>query len=532
MRNTVGEITGLCGIATDITELKRAEVELREAKEAAEAAIAAKASFLVTMSHEIRTPMNGIVGMVEVLDQSELDDEQRDMLAMIRSSADALLVIINDILDYSKIEAGQLDLEAVSMSIKNIVDGVGKTLMPLSDGKRLRLFALADPSVPPWLIGDPVRIRQILLNLADNAVKFTETTGHQVSSVAIWTELAGMTDDGRALVRKGVRDNGIGIPREKIPTLFEAFAQAEQSTARRFGGTGLGLTICKQLVDMMDGEIEIESEVGVGSAFSVVLPLAIDRARQAVSALDDVTGLSVVFLTGLRDEAQRIMSRAFAEWGLVYRLVDGVDELLAYGEACTAARRPLGVIICGSHTTPQEAERIQATLRQRQGPATRLVELSVDRSAKVGLVQPDRVVARGSPIRLTELRHAIAVASGRSSPEVRYEGAEVRRVQARPVPSVEEAAARGELILVAEDNVTNRDVARRQLAMLGYACELTPDGEAALAELRRRRYALVLTDCHMPRMDGFELTAAIRAGEAEGQGPVPVIALTANALQG
>ncbi|MGE0255348.1 MAG: PAS domain S-box protein [Alphaproteobacteria bacterium] len=532
MRNAAGEITGLCGIATDITDLKRAEVELREAKEAAEAATAAKASFLATMSHEIRTPMNGVVGMVELLDQTDLDDEQRDMLATIRSSADALLVIINDILDYSKIEAGRLDLEAVSMSMEDIVDGIGKTLMPLSDAKHLRLFALADPSVPPWLIGDPVRLRQILLNLASNAVKFTDTTPEKVGSVAVWTELAGMTDDGRALVRMGVRDNGIGIPRDKIPTLFEAFAQADHSTARRFGGTGLGLTITRQLVEMMDGEIEVESEVGEGSAFSVVVPLAIDHSRQVATTLDDITGLSIVFLTGLHDEARRIMGRAFAAWGLVYRLVDTVDELLAHGEAAAAAGHPLDVVICGSHALAHEIARIEDVVRGRPGPAARIVELSVDRSAKVGLVRPDRVVARGSPIRLTELRHAIAVAGGRASPEVRYEGAEARRVPGRQAPSVEAAAASGELILVAEDNVTNRDVIRRQLALLGYACVLVPDGAAALAALREQSYALVLTDCHMPRMDGFELTAAVRSGEAPGRATVPIVALTANALQG
>ncbi len=294
-----GRATGVAGVLVDITRLKEAEEELQTAKNAAEAANQAKSAFLAAMSHEIRTPMNGVTGMVELLERTRLEREQRQMLRTVRESAESLLTIIDDILDFSKIEAGRLDLEAVPVSVPKILHGVAETLAPniLKRGRDLDLLGYIDAEVPAWILGDPVRLRQILLNLGGNAVKFTEAGKIIMTADTV-------IRDGRNNIRFRVSDTGIGIATGNLEKLFAAFQQAEGSITRRFGGTGLGLSISRRLVEMMGGKIGIESTLGKGSTFWFEIPaLVVAAPPDAMSEdLPDVVGLRVLVAASDADE--------------------------------------------------------------------------------------------------------------------------------------------------------------------------------------------------------------------------------------
>ena len=405
--------------------------------------------------------------------------------------------------------------------------------MPMADAKGLYFTAAADPAIPPWLVGDPTRIRQILLNLGSNAVKFTDADDDHNGLVVISAELVGPVEDDTVRIRLRVRDTGIGIPADAVPTLFAAFTQAERSTTRRFGGTGLGLTICKQLAELMGGSIDVASEPGAGSTFTATLPLAIDRQRPLPPPGADVSGLRLIAALAHVEEIRSIYADAFAQWGLAHEYVDGLASLQAALIAAAERGETANVVVLSNPISDAEVELFETWMRDDGRVSdVRIVRVDRNRSSGLALVQPNKVVMAGYPVRMSMVRHAIAVAVGRASPEVRYDDDGVTKVKARRAPSVDEALASGELILVAEDNLTNQDVIRRQLNLLGYACEIADDGAAALTAWRDRDYALLLTDCHMPEMDGFELTAAIRDDEDSGPARAPIIAITANALQG
>jgi len=514
-------------VAVDITELKNAETKLHEAIVVAEEATRAKSSFLATMSHEIRTPMNGLMSMAELLDQSELTEDQRSMSVIIRESGAALLVIINDILDFSKIEAGKLDLEYMDLSVIDVVEGVAQLLAPQASEKGLALTAFVDPDLPDFYQGDPVRLRQIMLNLAGNAVKFTEK-----GSVRI--DVAAETgNDKNAVVVFRVKDTGIGLTQEQRDKLFQPFQQADSSTARKFGGTGLGLTICLRLVEMMGGEIGSDSVHGEGSTFWFMLPMPA-TAKQARDMNFDLSGARILTVGEDKDTRTLIQHYLVHQGAEIVHVVSDADALAQLMSAVKEGR-PFDVVLVDHAQNGFEGTAFgQNILADPSLSKTKLVLItpygSQASQEKVG--DPCFFGYLSKPLRRDTLWRMVAAAIGLVSREnvvSRYNEQSSILVP----PDVEEARTAGVLILVAEDNATNQVVIRKLLDKLGFAAEIADDGAIAYQKLLEADYGLLLTDCHMPEMDGYELTGKVRDWEkSEGRTRLPIVALTADALTG
>jgi PAS domain S-box-containing protein len=538
LRQPDGTISNYVSVGEDITEKLRiaAElegyrnrleelvaqrtIELAEARRHAEAASLAKSAFLANMSHEIRTPMNGVLGMLEILAQSELTDEQSAKVEIIRQSGKALAGVIDDVLDFSKIEAGRLELERIPVSIREVVEGLCDSLVPVAAANQVRLNLFVAPEIPTWVLSDEVRLRQLLYNLVGNGIKFSKGLDDRRGHVKVRVDPVSAAE---SRIRFSIADNGVGMTQETIDRLFTPFTQGEVATTRRFGGTGLGLTISRRIIDLIGGSIEIRSTLGVGSEFVVELPLV--AAEGAEVALPDLAGVHCTLVESAEypmDDLAIYLRHAGADVRVVPDPVNSPSE--PGGEHSVAVLvRHIG------NTTP---ERFTA---DADTAAWRLVLILAHGQQELVKTHAFGVTLDENAQRMEVMLHAVAVAAGRVSP---HHGYKPEVPMERIAPTTDDAHRDGLLVLVAEDDEVNRQVISQQLELLGYAAEVAVNGREALRMWLERDYGLVLTDLHMPEMDGYTLAREIRKEEArraatgEPSTPVPIIALTANALRG
>ncbi|MBI3663372.1 MAG: PAS domain S-box protein [Acidobacteria bacterium] len=551
VRDEQGRLTHYIGVQSDVTERIRAAEELqryaRELEAAkswqeenatrlavlvdelalamakAEEASRTKGEFLANMSHEIRTPMNGILGMTELTLETDLTSEQREYLSLVKSSAESLLTVINDILDFSKIEAGKLDLEMIDFKLRDSLDDTVKMLAMRAYQKGLELACRIAPDVPDDLKGDPGRMRQVIVNLVGNAIKFTEA-----GEVVVRVEPRARTEESIELLFS-VSDTGIGIPTAKKEKIFEAFEQADGSTTRKYGGTGLGLTISSRLVELMGGRIAVESEPGKGSTFSFTATFGIVKNPAARSEPAEPAVLDNLPVLVVDDNAthRRILEEMLTSWRMKPRLAEGGAAALAALRAAHESGQPISLVLLDAKMPGMDGFALARALQQDPrfaGLSIIMLSSSGQRGDAARCKRLGIAAYLTKPVRQSELLDATLNVLG------------THRAKVESPPLVTRHSIReqrkGLKILLAEDNAVNQQVAIRILGSRGHTVVIAGNGREAVEALDREAFDLVLMDGQMPEMNGFEATALIREKEKASGKHVPIIALTAHAMQG